>query len=114
MRLAGEVEQEESKVPNGWPRICDDSAWMEVARHPDRFTDIELGHELFIAKHGSFEATYLNCEPKGAGGIFERVPRDLGTREAKDAEAVATADVWRSVLRQGKGYGGQSKGQTAS
>jgi hypothetical protein len=68
------------------------SAWMTIARNPEKYDHIELAHEMFTAKEGGFEAVYLNAERHGAGEMYDFV--DEGEEGAKGGEGVG---VWRST-----------------
>ncbi len=73
---------------------------MTVARNPERFKDIELSHELFTIKEGGFESAYINCEPIGAGTLYELLPGG-----GKDGE-----DIYRNMLQKmGKSSSSKSR-----
>jgi hypothetical protein len=65
---------------------------MDVARNPDKYKNVELSHELFTVKEGGFEAIYLNCEPTGAGMMYDHVV----------GGGVDGEDVWKSTLYRTK------------
>ncbi len=82
---------------------CVPSVWMTISRNPEKYSHIELAHEMFTVKEGGFEAVYFNTERHGAGELYERV-QDIG-KEEKNGEV-----KWRStVFSKEKGSSSKSR-----